>query len=145
MTFSLTAFPCLAASTRGGIGRGLLNGAGSPIPCRAQMKALEANAPQPMAKLRRVRIMRLEAICTISLSGRQSVAALILGDRPYYRASEQFAKPLANLVFGKMVEGLLALFLSPRNRSVSSRAACGRYMVMRQKVRPSAGHAGHYN
>ena len=27
------------------------------MPCRAQMKALDANAPQPMAKLRRVRVM----------------------------------------------------------------------------------------
>ena len=57
MTFRLTAFPCLAASMSVGIGRRVLNGPGSPMPCRAQMKALDANAPQPMAKLRRVRVM----------------------------------------------------------------------------------------
>jgi hypothetical protein len=28
-----------------------------PMPCRAQMKAPDANAPQQMAKLRRVRVM----------------------------------------------------------------------------------------
>jgi len=40
-----------------GIGRRVLNGAGSPMPCRVQMKAPDANAPQPMAKSRRVKDM----------------------------------------------------------------------------------------
>jgi hypothetical protein len=55
------------------------------MPCRAQVKAPDANVPQPMAKSRRVRGHGLGAIgCTIPLSAARSVAASIIDGRRHY-------------------------------------------------------------
>ena len=49
--------PLFGWSMSVGIGKRVLNGAESPRPYRAQIRALDANAPQLIAKLRRVRVM----------------------------------------------------------------------------------------
>ena len=93
MTLRLTAFPCLAASISLGIGKGVLNGAGSPMPYRAQMSALDANAPQPRAKVRRVRAMAGVALVALYCSVVDGPVAAL---NPWWPAPlsslEQFAK-----------------------------------------------------
>ncbi len=54
VTFSLTALPCFAASISSGIGRGVLNGAGSPLPDRPAMRPLDTSAAEPLANWRLV-------------------------------------------------------------------------------------------
>ena len=59
MAFKWTAFPCFAASISFGIGRSVPTGAGSVKPNGASRMALDAKAPQPIANLRRVNVMKL--------------------------------------------------------------------------------------
>jgi len=59
MAFKWMAFPCFAASISIGIGRCVSAGAESVKPSGASRMPLDARAPQPIAKLRRVNIMKL--------------------------------------------------------------------------------------
>jgi hypothetical protein len=71
MTFKLTAFPCFAASISIGIGKCVRAGTGSLKPKPASKMALDAKAPQPIAKWRRVNIVEFRA------SSLQHITALI--------------------------------------------------------------------
>src|SRR5271157_1184292 len=86
MAFKWPAFPCFAASISIGIGRCVSAGAGSVKPSGASKMALEAKAPQPIANLRRVNIMKLVPAprdllrCRLARGGAESALDVIDDD-----------------------------------------------------------------
>jgi hypothetical protein len=59
MAVRLIELPCFAESISFGIGKRVRDGAEPPIPSRSDRTAVVANAPHPIANLRRVSLMML--------------------------------------------------------------------------------------